>query len=219
MFDNVEQTSQLGQTATQAAEARDRAAPDPYALPLLDVSYHRDHIPGGRVRLSEEVMRSEASWRRLEEVMRSEASWRRLSVTTPHYDDLGRSPLDPIPKIDHIHSRVYKAAMDMHRRGQFNMRNWCTCRAGIVVSLAGTAGYNLARKWGHIGVAAQMIYQASGYNIALSHFIESDYEALVDMQRLAIDERANAPTPQPQPKSAPFRFPKVFRDLVDYVYA
>ena len=69
------------------------------------------------------------------------------------------------------------------------MSNWhkCDtthCRGGWVVHLAGEAGYAL-EKFHTTALAAQLIYEASGYKINPSRFYDSTKDALADMKRLA----------------------------------
>ena len=69
------------------------------------------------------------------------------------------------------------------------MNKWHTCgtthcRAGWVVHLAGDAGYALEH-FHNTTLAAQLIYEASGYKINPGRFYDSDTDALADMRRLA----------------------------------
>lgn len=98
-----------------------------------------------------------------------------------------------IPRIDNIHSAIFKAAsqpdaLDMsipHRCGTTH------CRAGWAVHLAGDAGYELERHYGWC-LAAQMIYEKSGYLISPVRFYETDEQAMADMKRLAEIEASRA---------------------------
>jgi hypothetical protein len=58
------------------------------------------------------------------------------------------------------------------------------CRAGWVVHLAGEAGYALEKFYNTL-LAAQLIYEASGYKINPGKFYESNADALADMEKLA----------------------------------
>jgi hypothetical protein len=91
-----------------------------------------------------------------------------------------------IPKIENIHQRVYAAVSTPNA---LNMAAWHTCdtthcRAGWVVHLAGEAGYALER-FHNTPLAAQLIYEASGYKINPGRFYDSDADALADMKNLA----------------------------------
>ena len=73
-----------------------------------------------------------------------------------------------------------------------DMRNWHSCqtthcRGGWVVHLAGEAGYALER-FHNPPLAAQLIYEASGFKINPGRFYDGDDDALADMKRLAEEE-------------------------------
>jgi hypothetical protein len=101
----------------------------------------------------------------------------------------------PVPVIANIHQKIYEAATS----GGFDMGGWHTktacgtthCRAGWAVHLAGDAGYALERFHG-AGLAAQLIYKASGSPISPVRFYDSNEDALADMKRLAEEEAAKA---------------------------
>jgi hypothetical protein len=68
--------------------------------------------------------------------------------------------------------------------GQWHSCSTTHCRAGWVVHLAGEAGYALER-FHNAGLAAQLIYRASGYDINPARFYDSPDDALADMKALA----------------------------------
>jgi hypothetical protein len=91
-----------------------------------------------------------------------------------------------IPKIEDIHRRVFEA---VSQPGALDMDSWHTCntthcRAGWVVHLAGEAGYALERLH-NTALAAQLIYEASGYKISPVRFYDGNEDALADMAKLA----------------------------------
>jgi len=61
------------------------------------------------------------------------------------------------------------------------------CRAGWVVTLAGDAGKAL-EAFHNTPLAAQLIYEASGYKINPAKFYVRNEEALEDMKKLAEEE-------------------------------
>ena len=94
-----------------------------------------------------------------------------------------------MPEIENIHSAVYAAVSQPEA---LEMDDWHTCdtthcRAGWVVHLAGEAGYELER-FHNTPLAAQLIYEASGYRIDPGRFYDSNEAALADMKRLAEEE-------------------------------
>ena len=102
-------------------------------------------------------------------------------------DATGPLGCPPIPVIENIHAKVYKAVSEP---GALDMSTWHTCdtthcRAGWVVHLAGEAGYALERFFGEGPLAAQLIYRESGYAINPGKFYVRNDEAMADMKRLA----------------------------------
>jgi hypothetical protein len=103
-----------------------------------------------------------------------------------------------IPIITQIHQRVYHAAIS---EGAFDMMTWgpeeytpecetTRCRAGLVVHLAGQAGYALKSICGWQG-AAWLIYKTSDPTIErVPDFFASNDDAMADMKRLAELEAA-----------------------------
>jgi uncharacterized protein YjbI with pentapeptide repeats len=95
-----------------------------------------------------------------------------------------------IPIIPDIHKAIYAAASVP---GTLDMRSWHACqtthcRAGWVVTLAGSAGAALEDKLG-TEPAATLIYLASDPHIkSIPDFHASDEDAMADMQRLALGE-------------------------------
>jgi hypothetical protein len=72
------------------------------------------------------------------------------------------------------------------------MSTWHTCgtthcRGGWVVHLAGAEGYAL-EKFHNTPLAAQLIYEASGYKINPCRFYDGNEDALADMKKLAQSE-------------------------------
>jgi hypothetical protein len=105
--------------------------------------------------------------------------------------DKGAPAAPPIPRIENIHSLVYKA---VSQPNALNMHSWhkCEtthCRAGWVVHLAGEAGRAL-EQFHNTPLAAQLIYRASGYAINPCRFYDSNEDAMADMKRLAEEEQA-----------------------------
>jgi hypothetical protein len=96
-----------------------------------------------------------------------------------------------IPVIPDIHKVVYEAAS---APCALNMSTWHTCetthcRAGWVVALAGEEGRRL-EQFHDTPLAAQLIYQASGYDINPCRFYDSNEKAMEDMRRLAQSKEA-----------------------------
>ena len=92
-----------------------------------------------------------------------------------------------IPVIADIHKRVYEAVTSTPTA--LNMRDWHTCgtthcRGGWVVHLAGEAGYALER-FHNTALAAQLIYEASGFKINPGRFYDTNDDAMADMKALA----------------------------------
>ena len=91
-----------------------------------------------------------------------------------------------IPVIPDIHKVVYEAAS---APCALKMSTWHTCetthcRAGWVVALAGEEGRRL-EQFHDTPLAAQLIYQSSGYDINPCRFYDSNEKAMEDMRRLA----------------------------------
>ena len=96
-----------------------------------------------------------------------------------------------IPVIPDIHKVVYEAAS---APCALKMSTWHTCetthcRAGWVVALAGEEGRRL-EQFHDTPLAAQLIYQASGYDINPCRFYDSNEKAMEDMRRLAQSKEA-----------------------------
>ena len=92
----------------------------------------------------------------------------------------------PTPKIENIHAAIFAA---VSAPKALDMSAWHTCgtthcRAGWTVHLAGEAGYALER-FHNTALAAQLIYEASGYKINPGRFYDNNAEALADMKKLA----------------------------------
>ena len=92
----------------------------------------------------------------------------------------------PIPIIPNIHNVIYEAVTQPNA---LDMRQWHSCdtthcRGGWVVAKAGDAGRALER-FHNTSLAAQLIYEASGYKINPCRFYDSNEDALADMKRLA----------------------------------
>ncbi len=94
----------------------------------------------------------------------------------------------PIPIIENIHRSVYAAASN---KLALNMADWhscdtCHCRAGWVVTLAGSAGAKLESKISTL-FAAMLIYKASDpvNKVSVLRFYDSNENAIADMKRLA----------------------------------
>lgn len=68
--------------------------------------------------------------------------------------------------------------------GDWHTCNTTHCRAGIVVHLAGEAGYALER-YHNTALAAQLIYRESGSPINPCRFYDSDADAMADMKKRA----------------------------------
>ena len=97
-----------------------------------------------------------------------------------------------VPAIDNIHVKLNEAIT----QGKLDMSSWHTCgtthcRAGWVVHLAGDAGYAL-EQFHTTALAAQLIYEASGFNINPCRFYDDNAAALADIERLA---KLNPATP------------------------
>ncbi len=91
-----------------------------------------------------------------------------------------------IPFIENIHAKIYEA---VSQPKSLKMGNWHTCdtthcRAGWVVHLAGEAGYAL-QKFHNTPLAAQLIYEASGYKINPCRFYDDNEAAMADIKKLA----------------------------------
>jgi hypothetical protein len=91
-----------------------------------------------------------------------------------------------VPKIERIHTKVYEAASAPNA---LNMQFWHSCetthcRAGLVVHLAGEAGYKLEQATSVV-FAAMQIHKASGSPISPTKFHGYNDVALADMKKLA----------------------------------
>ncbi len=93
-----------------------------------------------------------------------------------------------MPVIKDIHTTIYAAASNPKALA---MERWHTCekthcRAGWVVTLAGSEGKAL-EKFYNTELAAMLIYDASdpGFKINPARFYDSNDDALADMKRLA----------------------------------
>jgi hypothetical protein len=107
----------------------------------------------------------------------------------PNSDQTISLGFPPTPVIQDIHKKVYEAVSVPKA---LNMDNWHTCetthcRAGWVVHLAGEEGYAL-EKFFNTQLAAQLIYDASGYQINPGRFFDGNEDAMADMKRLAEKE-------------------------------
>lgn len=97
----------------------------------------------------------------------------------------------PIPKIDKIHQKIYKASS---AKSSLDMSSWHTCdtthcRAGWVVHLAGKEGYILEKIF-TTPLAASMIYrESSNLEVCMPDFYDTDERALDKMKELADKER------------------------------
>ena len=104
---------------------------------------------------------------------------------------VGNEPgVPPIPRIEDIHAKVYKAvsqprALEM---GAWHACETTHCRAGWVVTLAGEAGRALER-FHNTELAALLIYRESGYHINPARFYDTNDAALADMAKLAKGEQ------------------------------
>ena len=92
----------------------------------------------------------------------------------------------PIPRIDNIHQRVWKAvsqpmALDM---GTWHTCETTHCRAGWVVTLAGEGGKKL-EAFHNTELAAILIYRESGYPINPARLYDGNEAALADLKKLA----------------------------------
>lgn len=92
----------------------------------------------------------------------------------------------PIPIIPDIHKVIYEAVT---QPGALEMGSWHTCdtthcRGGWVVTKAGDAGRAL-EQFHNTALAAQLIYEASGYKINPCRFYDGNMAAMEHMKRLA----------------------------------
>ena len=103
-------------------------------------------------------------------------------------DSMSIPTFKTIPIVKNLHQKIYAAASQPEA---LRMSNWHTCekthcRAGWVVTLAGSEGKELEQFF-NTELAAMMIYDAScpGYKINPARFFDNNEAALADMKKLA----------------------------------
>jgi hypothetical protein len=105
-----------------------------------------------------------------------------------------------VPVIENIDAAVLQAVTAEPKL--FDMSTWhderscgtAHCRAGWVVHLAGEAGYALEKFHRDTGLAALLIYKASGSPINPCRFYDSNEDALADMKARAEQKASASPT-------------------------